>query len=307
MKSSTFTFKNSDNMDVFVYKWEPSGKPKAVVQISHGMAEQASRYERFAKALTDEGFAVYANDHRGHGKTAGTLDKAGIFAPKDGFFRTMEDMRTLNQMIKKENAGTPVFLFGHSMGSFLAQAYISRYGSELKGCILSATAGDGGALISVANLIARVVSLIYGRNTKSPTLDKMSFGAFNNAFKPNRTAFDWLSRDNAEVDKYINDPWCGFICTAGFFFDLTKGLLDTHSGSRMAAIPKTLPIYAVAGANDPVGNKGKSVMQLVDAYKKLDIKDVSVKLYEDTRHEILNEINRDEVTKDIVNWLKSHL
>ena len=307
MKSSTFTFKNSDNMDVFVYKWEPSGKPKAVVQIAHGMAEHAARYERFAKALTSAGFAVYANDHRGHGKTAGTLDKAGICGPEDGFFRAIDDMRTLNLMIKKDHPKTAIFLFGHSMGSFLSQNYIARYGAELNGCILSGTAGDGGALIKVGNVIAKIVSLIYGRNTPSPTLDKMSFGAFNSAFKPNRTAFDWLSRDNAEVDKYINDPWCGFLCTAGFFYDMTKGLMDTHSKTRMAAIPKTLPIFSVAGANDPVGANGVSVMQLIDAYKKLDIKDVNVKLYKDTRHEILNEINRDEVTKDIIDWLKKHL
>jgi alpha-beta hydrolase superfamily lysophospholipase len=306
MKSSTFTFKNSDNMDVFVYKWEPSGKPKAVVQISHGMAEHAARYERFAKALTAEGYAVYANDQRGHGKTAGTLDKAGIYGPKDGFFASIDDLHTVTETIKKNHPKTPIFLFGHSLGAFLSQGYIARYGSELKGCILSAPPA-GGALVAVGRFIARVVSLIYGRNTPSPTLDKMSFGAFNSAFKPNRTAFDWLSRDNDEVDKYVNDPWCGFICTAGFFFDMTSGIMDAHSSSRMAGIPKTLPIFFISGTNDPVAANGKSIEFLVNAYKALEIKDVQTKFYENTRHETLNEINRDEVTKDIIGWLKSHL
>lgn len=307
MKSTTFTFKDDEGLDIFVYKWAPDdGKVKAAIQIAHGMAEHAARYERFATALTAMGFIVYANDHRGHGKTAGSLEKAGIYAEKDGFRKVVDNMHQLTGIIKKENANTPVFLFGHSMGSFLAQGYLSLYGNEVKGCVLSGSAGPGGALVSIGHLIATIISLISGRNEKSKLLDTMSFGAFNNAFKPNRTAFDWLSRDNSEVDKYINDPWCGFICTAGLFADLTAGLLWIHKASTMKQIPTTLPIYFVAGAKDPVGAETKSISDLIGIYKKNGMTDVSHKFYENARHEILNETNREEVTKDIITWLEAH-
>jgi len=307
LKSTTFTFKDKEGLDIFVYKWTPDdGKVKACIQIAHGMAEHAARYERFAQGLTAAGFVVYANDHRGHGKTAGSLEKAGIYGEKDGFRLVVENMYQLTGIIKKENPNAPVFLFGHSMGSFLSQGYLSLYGNELKGSILSGSAGPGGALVSIGHFIATIISLISGRNAKSKLLDSMSFGAFNNAFKPNRTAFDWLSRDNVEVDKYINDPWCGFICTAGFFADLTAGLLWIHNSATMKQIPKSLPVYFVAGAKDPVGAETKSISDLISIYKKNGLTDVTQKFYHEARHEILNETNREEVTKDIISWLEAH-
>jgi alpha-beta hydrolase superfamily lysophospholipase len=308
LKSTTFTFLDQEGVNIFVYKWAPAeGKVKGAIQIAHGMAEHAARYERFATALTQAGFVVYANDHRGHGKTAGSLDKAGIYAEKDGFKLVVENMHQLTGTIKKENPGLPIFLFGHSMGSFLSQGYISLYANELKGCILSGSAGPGGALVSIGHFIATIISLISGRNQKSKLLDTMSFGAFNNAFKPNRTAFDWLSRENAEVDKYINDPWCGFVCTAGFFADLTAGLLWIHKATTMKQIPTSLPIYFVAGAKDPVGAETKSISDLISIYQKNGIKDIQSKFYPNARHEILNETNKEEVTTDIINWLNGHL
>jgi alpha-beta hydrolase superfamily lysophospholipase len=307
LKSTTFTFKDDTGLDIFVYKWAPdTGTVKGSIQIAHGMAEHASRYERFATALTNAGYVVYANDHRGHGKTAGTLEKAGIYGDKDGFQLVVGNMHQLTGIIKKENPGSPIFLFGHSMGSFLTQGYLSVYGSELTGCILSGSAGNGGALVSVGHFIATIISMIGGRNQKSKFLDMMSFGAFNNAFKPNRTAFDWLSRDNAEVDKYINDPWCGFICTAGFFADLTAGLLWIHKSQTIKQIPVNLPIYFVSGSKDPVSAETKTIQELIKEYKNAGIKDVTFKFYENARHEILNETNKEEVTTDILNWISSH-
>jgi alpha-beta hydrolase superfamily lysophospholipase len=307
MKSTTFTFKDPEGQAIFVYKWAPaSGKAHAVVQIAHGMAEHSARYERFAKALTSAGYIVYANDHRGHGKTAGTLDKAGIYAKEDGFRVVIENMHQLTEIIKKENHKLPVFLFGHSMGSLLAQGYMPLYGKEIAGCILSGTAGPAIPLTTVGREIARIISLFKGRDTKSNLLNTLSFGAFNNAFKPNRTDFDWLSRDNEEVDKYINDPWCGFVCTAGFFFDLAKGLLWAQSANTMKLIPADLPIYLYAGAKDPVGGETKTIRNLISIYQKNGIKDVTWKFYENARHETLNETNRDEVTKDVIAWLKAH-
>lgn len=271
------------------------------------MAEHAARYDRFATALVKAGFAVYANDHRGHGKTAGTHDKEGILAPKDGWRLCIDDMHELTKIIKKEHPKTKFFLLGHSMGSFMTQGYIALYGNELDGCILSGTGGNGGSLVIMGNLVAKIVSAIFGRNTKSPALNQMSFGAFNNAFKPNRTTFDWLSRDNAEVDKYIKDEWCGFICTAGFFVDMTGGLKWTHKKSTMQQIPKDLPLYLYAGAKDPVSQETKTIQALIADYKNLGIKEVTSKFYENARHETLNETNRDEVTKDVIKWIEEHL
>ncbi len=203
MKKDTFSFKAADGLQIFTYRWKPDNTAdiKGAIQIAHGMAEHAARYERFADALTKAGYVVYANDHRGHGKTAGSVEKLGYFADEMGWEKVVVDMHTLTGIIKKENPKKPVFLFAHSMGSFLSRYYSMHYGSELSGFVISGTAGDPGALGKVGMLVALIEAKIRGKKAQSKLLDKLSFGAFNNAFKPNRTAFDWLSRDNAEVDK----------------------------------------------------------------------------------------------------------
>ena len=307
MNATDFTFGSPDGEKIFVYKWMPEGKVRAAVQIAHGMTEHAARYERLARTLTAAGFAVYANDHRGHGKTAGTHDRGGIYAASNGFRIVIEDMHQLTEIIKKENPGIPVFLLGHSMGSFLSQGYVSLYGNELAGLVLSGSAGDNRALARMGRLIARIICVFRGRTFRSRLLDTLSFGAFNKPFAPNRTAFDWLSRDAAEVDKYVADPWCGFLCTAGFFYDLASGLVWIHTPSTVKRIPQALPVFAIAGSEDPVGGKGKLVRKLVRMYETHGICDLAWKLYPGARHEILNEINRDEVTADILEWLEKRV
>lgn len=309
MKSDTFDFKTSDGMNVFVYKWLPDdvAAVRGAVQIAHGMAEHAARYERFAEALTKAGFAVYANDHRGHGKTAGTLENVGYFADENGWERVVNDMHTLTGIIKKENSGKPVFLFGHSMGSFLSRHYVMLYPKELSGLVLSGTGGDPGILGKAGLFIAKMEAKLRGRKSKSEIMNKLSFGAFNNAFKPNRTDYDWLSRDNAEVDKYINDPWCGAVFTAGFFRDMLEGLAFINQGENIEKIQKHLPVYLFSGANDPVGANTKGVTQVYETLKKTGISDVTLKFYPDGRHEMLNEINRAEVFSDVTAWLDKHI
>ena len=225
MKVENFIFKDKGDLEIFVYKWLPdeSVKVKGVVQIAHGMAETAARYESFARDLTNDGFIVYANDHRGHGKTAGEASKLGDLG-EDGFNSMVENMHQLNEQIKDENHDLPIFLFGHSMGSFLTQRYICLYGSELKGAIISGSCGKQGIIIDIARLIAKGESKKIGREGKSIKLTKLAFGSYNNYFKPNRTAFDWLSSDKAEVDKYIDDPFCGTVFSAGFYYDFFGGL-----------------------------------------------------------------------------------
>ena len=307
MKVENFMFKDKGDLEIFVYKWLPDEnvQVKGVVQIAHGMAETAARYEGFARALTNDGFIVYANDHRGHGKTAGEVSKLGDLG-EDGFNSMVENMHELNERIKVENHDLPIFLFGHSMGSFLTQRYICLYGSELKGAIISGSCGKQGITIDIARLIAKGEIKKIGRAGKSNKLDKLSFGSYNNSFKPNRTAFDWLSRDNNEVDKYIDDPFCGTVFTAGFFYDFLGGLKSIADHKEIKNVPKDLPIYIFSGAKDPVGKNGKGVLKLVKTYKEHGMVDLTYKLYKDGRHEMLNEINKEEVIEDVIKWLNAH-
>lgn len=304
MKSETFTFKDPQDYDIFVYKWLPDSgtNPKAVVQIAHGMQETAARYERFAAALTQAGYAVYANDHRGHGQTAKSVENLG-YCGTDGFNWMAQDLYQLTQIIQHQNPKLPIFLFGHSMGSFLLQQYITEHGNDLQGAILSGTSGNQGFVVNLGIGLAKLISLFKGTSSKSPFLNNLSFGSYNKRFQPIRTKFDWLSRDNTEIDKYIANPYCGFICSTGFYYDLFRGLKLIHRNDTQQKIPHRLPIHFLAGTDDPVGNYNKTIRQLIDTYQKLGVQDLSYQFYQDGRHEMLNEINRAEVTHDIITWL----
>ena len=309
MELKNFTFKSEEGTEIYVYNWVPDSevKVKGVVQIAHGMAETAARYERFAEFMTKNGYIIYINDHRGHGKTAGSLEKVGYLADEDGFDWMAKDLHQLSGVIKKEHPELPLFLYGHSMGSYVAQRYIMLFGNELKGALLSGSNGKQGLILTLGTVVAKQEIKKHGRKVKSDKLNQMSFGGFNKAFAPNRTDFDWLSRDNAEVDKYVNDPYCGFVCTTGFFSDLLLGLKTIEKKENVALVPKTLPIFIFSGALDPCGKNGKGVTKLFNTYKKQGISDVTLKLYPEARHELLNETNRDEVMKDFLTWVYSHI
>jgi alpha-beta hydrolase superfamily lysophospholipase len=300
------TFKGSDTKQIHAYKWLPESQVKGVLQVAHGMAEHAMRYENFAKFLNANGYALYANDHRGHGKTAGSIEKLGYFADKNGWDLVVEDMYVLTQKIKEDLPSTPVFLLGHSMGSFLSRDYISKYGNELEGVILSATAGDPKLLGKLGVFVAKMQSLIQGKKNFSNLLDKLSFGEFNKSFKPNRTAFDWLSRDENEVDKYVNDPYCGTVFTSSFFVDLLSGILKINQIDCIQKVPKNLAVYFIAGEKDPVGDFTKGVSEVFHKFQKVGIEDVTRKFYLGARHEILNETNREEVYQNILTWMEEH-
>jgi Lysophospholipase len=314
MKSEAFTFTAPDSTEIFTYRWLPDAQSdiKAVVQISHGIVKHAARYERFANTLVEAGYAVYANDLRGHGKTAGSPDKLGYFGDDRGWEKVVEDLHALTGIIKRENPQVPVFLFGHSMGSFLARHYAMLYGNEISGLVLSGTGGDPGIGGKIALIVGKREARKKGKKAKSPTMDNLFFGTYNKSFKPIRTKYDWLSRDAAEVDKYINDPFCGNIASAGFYCDFIEGIFFANKFNNVKNIPKKLPIYLFSGALDPVGaktpwsGKTKGVLQVYKGFVKAGIKDVSYKFYPDGRHEMLNEVNRDEVTQDVISWLKKY-
>jgi alpha-beta hydrolase superfamily lysophospholipase len=306
MQSSTFTLASRDGTQLHVNRWLPDGPAKAVVQVAHGMAEHSERYARFAERLTASGYAVYANDHRGHGGTARTTQDAGYFSDDHGFDAVVGDMHLVTEHAREENPGLPFFLFGHSMGSFLSRSYASRFGTDLDGLILSGTAGDAGALGKIGLGLALAQARLRGRRHVSGLMDQLTFGQYGAAFKPNRTKFDWLSSDEAEVDAYIADERCGNVFTAGFFADLLGGLGSINSDGLVSRVPKNLPIFIFSGDLDPVGDKGKGPQRVADQYRRLGVLDVTVKLWPQGRHEMLNESNRDEVMDSVVDWLDTH-
>lgn len=302
-----FTFQNKDNIYINTYKWIPENKIRGVVQIAHGMSESAIRYEYFTKKLTDAGFLVYANDHRGHGKSSTSIEALGYISDNDGFQDMVEDMKQLTGIIKKENPNRKLILLGHSMGSFLAQRYIQLYGNELTAVILSGTNGKQPPIINFGILLSKAIMNFKGRGYKSNLIDNLAFGTYNNKFKPNNTKFDWLSRDEREVQKYIADPYCGNLFPVSFFYDFFNGMKIIHKEENLKSIPKDLPIYIFAGDCDPVGNYGKGIKNLHKAYTALGLKNLDYKLYPGGRHEMLNEINKDEVITDIIQWLNNIL
>ncbi len=303
MQSKTNSFSSSDNLSIHYHQWLPDAAPKAIVQISHGLAEHAARYERFAEELTKVGYAVYANDHRGHGQSAGSPDKVGYFESTPFWNAALGDMNQLTEIIRKEHTDLPIFLFGHSMGSLLTRAYITKWGKQLNGAIICATGGDPGMLGKIGGVVAKLTSMISGKAERSDFLNKLSFGKYNDAFQPSRTDFDWLSRDETEVDKYVADPYCGVPFTANFWIELLKGVSQINSASTYQQTPKDLPIILLAGDKDPVGDMAKGVQQVHEAYKKVQIDDLICTIYPDARHELLNETNRAAVIQDIINWL----
>lgn len=308
MRTDTFLLDTADETPVFVHCWSPEGTPRAAVQLAHGMAEHGARYERFAQALTDAGYVVYAGDHRGHGKTVRDPNDVGYFKDEEGFDAVVDDMSVLTQRIKADHPGLPVFLFGHSMGSFLSRMYVTKYGSELAGLVLSGTGGSAGPLGKVGRAIAGAQAKVKGRRHPSGLMNKLTFGQYNAAFKPARTDFDWLSRDEAEVDRYIADPKCGELFTVGFYADLLHGLERVNDDKVVSATPDDLPILLVSGSNDPVGGKeAKGVREVAAQLRTTGVREVTTTIYPEARHELLNETNRDEVTADLLAWFDAHL
>lgn len=315
MKSSTFTFKDKDDIEIFVYKWEPEIPPKGVVQIVHGLAEHAKRYTRVAEALCNDGYMCYANDARGHGRTAGDLTEktlagnAGVLGP-NGWRGVVNDLHELTDIIKKEHPDIPLFLIGHSWGAMLTQDYIQDWGNEIKGCILSGTNGKVRALVVKAGkLLLKSEIKKRGPTEPSQKMYDMNFKSNNHDWdnEEGATGFEWLSRDKEEVQKYIDDPWCGFVSPANLWLEFLYGFEKIYDSKQEQNIPKDLPIYFISGSLCVIGNKTKWVMDMINRLKKYGIKDVTYKFYQDARHEIFNEINRDEVFKDVIIWLNSHL
>ncbi|WP_449101526.1 alpha/beta hydrolase [Pseudomonas veronii] len=305
MNHTTFWLTANDHSRLYVNQWLPDTPPKALIMVSHGMAEHGGRYARLAEALCGAGYGVVALDQRGHGRTAdeGTL---GLFAEQDGWNKVVGDLASLNQHIGQQLPGVPIILLGHSMGSYIAQAYLLHHSASLHGAILSGSNFQPVALYRAARLIARAERLRQGLRGRSALIEYLSFGSFNKAFKPNRTAFDWLSRDPDEVDRYRHDPLCGFRCTNQLWIDLLGGLQQISKASNLAQIDPGLPILVIGGECDPV-SEGKRLKRLAHALREAGCQNLQLNIYPQARHELFNETNRDEVTADVLTWLDQAL
>jgi len=306
MQEDTFFLNMDDGASIFVRTWANVETPRGVLQIAHGMAEHSARYEPFARICNEQGFIVVANDHRGHGQTGEKSGVMGYFAARDGFERVVDDLHAIHTWTEEKYPGLPVFLMGHSMGSFLARRYLQKYGDSIDGAILMGSGGDPGFAVRLGKFVARM------QMRKDPTkpsklLDKMAFGTYNRNIKDARTKFDWLSRDDYEVQKYIEDPYCGIVCSSGFFYDLFTGLQTIHDPALIHHIPKAIPLLVVSGDADPVGGYGRGVAEFVGQLKKYGISNIVMKLYPGARHELLNEINKAEVVEDITKWLEERV
>lgn len=301
MKSADFAFQTVDGANLHVSGWAIQN-PKAVVQILHGMAEYGSRYARLAQALASAGYTVYAHDHRGHGKSVPEGSPAGHMADSDSWNRIVEDAHGVNREIAKRHSGLPIIILGHSMGSFVLQQLLFEHPNDMIAAALSGSNGKPPPIAMVGKLIARLERLRVGKQNPSPVLQKLTFGEYNKPFEPPRTEFEWLSRDPDEVDKYVADPLMGFAVSTQSWLDLLSALDRISKPSNVAKVPKGKPLYLFAGDQDPVGDNGKGMKNLYDAYKRAAIFDVRLKLYPDGRHEMLNETNRQEVTDDFVSW-----
>ena len=305
MSFITNTFTTHDNETIFYYEW-PSNKNivlKGIVQISHGIGEHAGRYHSIANSLQNEGYAVFANDHRIHGKSVKSEDYLGYYDGDDYFSDAMNDMRQLTEIIKKANPNKKIILFGHSMGSLLSREYVTRYGEDLDALILSGTASFMKGLGFFGLLSAQFLGKLNGKHRSNELLKNLFFSQFNKKFKPNRTKVDWISSDENQVDLFEADPLRIEDFSLSVFKDILKGSKKIDKDATFEKTPKNLPIFIFSGDKDPVGEMGKGVKKVVKKYKNAGIKNLTLKLYREGRHEMLNEINKEEVEKDVLNWL----
>lgn len=286
--------------------WLPDGKPTGIVQILHGMVEYIDRYDGFASFLCNQGFAVAGDDHRGHGYTAGE-ENLGKVPDGDTFFDTIDDAIVLTEYLKNKYPGLPLFIFGHSYGSFLAQGYIQQNSDAIDGCVLCGSAKMDTADAKMGKAVADLQYKLYGKDKPANLIRKLSFGGYDKPFKKEKRANAWLNRDVDACEKYNNDKFCNYTMSIGFYKFFFDGLSKIYSQERLGKIKKDLPIFIISGDNDPVGNMGKLVKELYDMYISLGIKSVDIKLYNKSRHELLNELNKEEVYQDVYDWIKEVL
>lgn len=309
MQMKSFAFKTNDGTELWVNRWAPDPEEdiKGIVQLHHGLAEHSLRYDRIGSILAENGYVFNAYDMRGHGRTAElAIEKeTGMFgklADNDGFNRVVEDLHEVIDSYKKEYPGKTIILFGHSFGSFVSQGYIEKYGKDIDACVLCGTAGPRDALIFFGKIAVSLIKKIKGGDSFVPFLDTLAFGSYNERTEK-KTNHDWLSRNELNVQMFFSDKWCNIPLTTSFYYDMMNGLQTIHNRSAIDAIPKELPLYMIYGGMDPVGDYGKTVKKLYKIYCRKGIKNIQIKEYPEDRHEILNEVDKETVEKDLLEWI----
>lgn len=308
MVRTEFTFPSADGKTaIHAVEWLPEGPVRAVLQISHGVAEYILRYEPLASYLTARGFAVAGHDHLGHGESVSPGAPRLYFGPKGSWNWVVEDIETRRRLIQDQHPGVPCFLLGHSMGSFLARTFLIRFPGAVNGAILMGTGQMPPALIAGGKAVAAEESRRIGPEHSSPLVEKLAFGTYNKLFAPNRTGFDWLSRSTENVDRYLEDPLCGENPSIGLFREMLNGLTFITGPEHLRQMDPKTPILFISGAMDPVGDCGKGVKRAFISFQRSGVLDVSLKLYPELRHEILNEAEAKTVCRDLFDWLSARL
>ena len=285
----------------------PDTEPRAIVQIIHGIAEYIDRYDEFMSFLADNGIIAVGTDHLGHGKSIESEEQTGFFAYENGWDYAVRDEEVLRLAMHENYPELPIIVFGHSMGSFMTRTLLIRYPDAFNAAIISGTGNQGSALVNGGLFMGNLVTGLKGAHHYSKFLNNLAFGSYNKIYENPKTEYDWLSRDEANVQKYIDDPLCGFIPTCSLFRDMMTGVKFITNKKNLTAMNKDMPVYFMSGDMDPVGECGKGVQKAYNNFLEAGMKDVSIKLYPGGRHEMLNEINKDEVYSDILTWLGSKI
>lgn len=309
MKKEEFYFDSRDGEHkIHAIKWIPDAtKPVCILQIVHGMAEHIDRYDDFAGFLAERGILVVGDDHLGHGKSVQPGEPYGYFCKDDAPTVLVRDEHRLKKMMQEQYAGVPYIILGHSMGSFITRNYLLRYGTGIDAAIIMGTGMQPKPALMFALALTALQRLIFGAKHVSKLVNAVSFGAYNKQIKTPKTPYDWISENEDNVRKYIKDPLCGFIFTINGFQTLFKLIYNLHDKEKLQKMPMNLPVFFVAGADDPVGNYGKGVEQVYRSFEEIGMNNVQMKLYPGDRHEILNETDREDVYGDIYRWILQRL
>lgn len=302
----TFYVKDKEGKSLYTRVWKPNETtPKAILQIIHGMSEHSGRYSHVARFFSEKGYMVVAHDHRGHGHT--DPDHLGHIAHERGLDKLAENIGDVKRAVVKDYPDTPVIMLGHSMGSFCLQRYFQLTNDRADAIIYSGSSGKPPFILNLGIWLSSILMKIYGGESRSPFLDNLLSRLYNRHFIPNRTKADWLSRDEQMVDLFLDDPLCDKTLTIQFFYALLTGLKKLHHHKPFADHDENIPVLILSGGRDPVSDMGKGVKNLEKLHRKSGIKQVEVMLYKGGRHEMLNEINREEVMEDLLVWLRQHI
>lgn len=309
IKKEELYFDSRDNENrIHAMKWLPDKNPPVcILQIIHGMAEYIERYDEFAQFMAEKGILVVGEDHLGHGKSVGENGVYGYFCERDAATVVVRDSHRLKKMVQEQYPGVPYLILGHSMGSFILRNYLCRYGTGIHAAIIVGTGMQPKPLLMLGKATAAVQKVFTGSKHPSGLMNVLSFGSYNKKISNRRTQMDWLTKDEKIVDDYLKDPLCGFTFTVNGFQTLLELVSHLYKRENLEKMPKDLPIFFVAGAEDPVGDYGKGVRRAYQSFLDVGMKNVKMKLYENDRHELLNETDRAQVYEDVYRWISSVL